>query len=1096
MEYVDWVMSFGIFIIVFVGIIIALPNFLPDINLQENTYTAKSVYSNLFEEINTYTVINNNDLQIHPFSIPLENNFGRSAGISVVEGNVAYGLVQNKTKFYNFEAYDINTNKMMLVNEDFEDYNYLDTFLLEQGALTFSNGSLNLNNMVSLKTNSSFLDYTGSLDFKADNINVYFNYIDLDNYYFCEVTNEDVSVFENLNGTITKVGFIDYTKTKEWNNVSFGFVGNDVFCGINKQLITTTNNLDQNQSYIKIEANDTNTYVDNFKIYKNSDLVVDTINNQIKTTDLNVNVENNVLQINALGFDFNLNFFSNLSYNPNNQIINIKDEENVTRATIFPNSNEFWFNINKEEDLNISSNILQPKDYDYYIEDDGTNKYVWTKVDLKGNETKTIYLSKEGTNTPNGDEVFDFFDDFDGTSLDTQKWNKFGTEFGDIVVNSGELIITNVTSTKEEYLGIFSNIDHMTFGKVLTVRSKMKSGGYATLFGYASQPYKPILHNDSLTDGFSWYGKVDDKSSALSFAFGTNLISNNSVSHDPSIYAVYNAELISQENLKIYKNQSLQYTQTNKLYVPNYSLPIYYSTDGDTTPTSITSDYVFVRKYVSTQPTINVSYINNNTYKVDITNNTANDLNNLQIKIPNNILEIASKSESLVLTNDYFKKNSSLKFTNNNNENVVFNFFDKYNNTIDCDLTASSNGNININNCQDDATVKLRFSRTEIQNNYPKINIIKTKENIITKEKLDLLDLFSKNLPYFIEDFNSEYSLWTKVNIPSGETKKIYVSKEEDYLPNGEKVFELFDDFEETILDTDKWEEQKFGSQNAIISVDSGELTLAGEPAVASSASIQSLKTFKNDFVVEIKNKISSSNYNDFSIGDGMIFENIEMPGIAYWYTSYENGYFFNWQTTSSLSIFHIENSLKTRLKLISGVSQPLAEWHKLNYTYSSDGNIIWGKNNSLLGSAIDANFINTHKHLLISQGEYSDGSGGPRNLDYIFVRRYTPVTPTIEVKEQDTNLYEIAITNNSQNNLVNFQIKIPNNILNLNSKTDSLRLYTLDDYYLSITNQEKTLNLEKGKNNFNVSKVLERYTTYLNENGEEEIVRVVIKPN
>jgi hypothetical protein len=227
-----------------------------------------------------------------------------------------------------------------------------------------------------------------------------------------------------------------------------------------------------------------------------------------------------------------------------------------------------------------------------------------------------------------------------------------------------------------------------------------------------------------------------------------------------------------------------------------------------------------------------------------------------------------------------------------------------------------------------------------------------------------------------------------------------------------------------------------------------------------------------------------------------MIFENIEMPGIAYWYTSYENGYFFNWQTTSSLSIFHIENSLKTRLKLISGVSQPLAEWHKLNYTYSSDGNIIWGKNNSLLGSAIDANFINTHKHLLISQGEYSDGSGGPRNLDYIFVRRYTPVTPTIEVKEQDTNLYEIAITNNSQNNLVNFQIKIPNNILNLNSKTDSLRLYTLDDYYLSITNQEKTLNLEKGKNNFNVSKVLERYTTYLNENGEEEIVRVVIKPN
>ena len=1097
MEYVDWVMSFGIFIIVFVGIIIALPNFLPDINLQENTYTAKSVYSSLFEEINTYTVINNEDLEIHPFSIYLENSSGRSNGISVVNNNIAYGLVQNKTKFYNFEAYDINTNKILLVNEDFEDYNYLDSFILELGEVTFSNGSLNLNNLANLKTISSFLDYTGNLDFKADNINLYFNYINTNNYYLCEVTNEDISFFKNIDGNVSKIGFLDYTKTEAWNNISFGFIDGNVFCGINKQLLTTTNNLDQNLSYIKIEANDTNSYIDNFKIYKNPDLSVDPNTNQIKTTDLNITVQNNILQINALNFDFNLNYFSNLSFEPNNQIINIKDEEDITRTTIFPNTNEFWFNINKEEDINISSDNLQQKNYDYYIEDDGTNFYVWTKLDLKGNETKTIYLYKQGNNPQNGDEVFDFFDDFDGTSLDTSKWDKFGTEFGDITVNLGELIISNLTGTSSDFIGIYSNINYMDFGKILTTRSKMKNGHHSTILGYASNPYRPYPHGDSLTDGFSWYGLATNNTSTMSFAFGTEKTSYNLESlHDVKTYSVYNAELISQDSLKIYKDQTLKYTQANRLYIPNYALPIYYSSDGHTKPNTVISDYVFVRKYVDIVPTVVVSYVNNDIYKIEITNNTSNDLNNFQVKIPNGMLELTSKTESLILTDFSSEKNNSIKFLNNDNENLVLNFFNKYNNPIDCDLTIYADGNININNCEDDTTIKLRFSRTEIQTNYPKINIIKTKENIITKEKLDSLDLFSNNLPYFIEDFNSEYKLWTKLNLSSGANKKIYVSKENNYLPNGDDVFELFDDFEEASINTDKWEEQKFGSENAIISVDSGELTLAGESSVASSASIQSLKTFKNDFVVEIKNKISSQNYNDFSIGDGMIFENIVMPGIAYWYTSYENGYFFNWQITSSLSIFHIENSLKTKIIQISGTTQTLGEWHKLNYTYTSDGNIIWEKNNSFLGSVSDTNYLNTDKHLLISQGEYSDGSGGPRNIDHIFVRKYTKIPPTIEIKKQDTNLYEITIINNSTNNLVNFQIEIPNTLLNLNSKTDSLKLYTLEDYYLSITNQAKTLNLEKGVNKLNISKVLERYTTYLNENGEEEIIRVVIKPN
>ena len=57
-------------------------------------------------------------------------------------------------------------------------------------------------------------------------------------------------------------------------------------------------------------------------------------------------------------------------------------------------------------------------------------------------------------------------------------------------------------------------------------------------------------------------------------------------------------------------------------------------------------------------------------------------------------------------------------------------------------------------------------------------------------------------LPYWIEEFNSHYVIWTKVDLPASSTTTIYIIKREGYSPNPEEVFLFFDDF----YDLSKWD--------------------------------------------------------------------------------------------------------------------------------------------------------------------------------------------------------------------------------------------------------------------------------------------------
>ena len=64
--------------------------------------------------------------------------------------------------------------------------------------------------------------------------------------------------------------------------------------------------------------------------------------------------------------------------------------------------------------LESTSETVYSVDDSYWIDDLGSNSYkVWTKESVPAHKNISFTIERGGTNTPNGNNVFDFFDDFE-----------------------------------------------------------------------------------------------------------------------------------------------------------------------------------------------------------------------------------------------------------------------------------------------------------------------------------------------------------------------------------------------------------------------------------------------------------------------------------------------------------------------------------------------------------------------------------------------------------------------------------------------------------------------------------------------------------
>jgi|GEM_PF-2679891 len=268
--------------------------------------------------------------------------------------------------------------------------------------------------------------------------------------------------------------------------------------------------------------------------------------------------------------------------------------------------------------------------------------------------------------------------------------------------------------------------------------------------------------------------------------------------------------------------------------------------------------------------------------------------------------------------------------------------------------------------------------------------------------------VWANEYPYWIEDLgDGHYNIWTKVNVSANSEKVIYITKTEGYKPDGDKVFEFFDDFEGTSLDTNKW--QEYGSS---VSLNNGLCSITDDAI--------------GHYIDDIRNKTITAKITEYSSGGygGFgIYETFSMHEDV----AHEKGFCFRFDTTNTLSVldWNIGSDPSSRDSKLLTKSIPALFTFKIN-----DANIEWVYNDELLWT----------KQLPITKAylKFVASHGNNMKIDYVFVRKYADIEPTTTISKINNNLYKMTIHNPNNYPLKDFQVKIDGTGI-VESKTDSL---------------------------------------------------------
>lgn len=237
----------------------------------------------------------------------------------------------------------------------------------------------------------------------------------------------------------------------------------------------------------------------------------------------------------------------------------------------------------------------------YWIETNaGTYADFWIKIPLITTDTLIwIYYGNENVSTTsNGDATFEFFDDFTGISLNTSKWNptliRYNYGLGTAVINESLLTLTQTFNDSARGIGLSttsplsSNINKI----------RLKCNSRATSNTSTAQTRIILTTSDALDPGtFGLYTNANDSKTYLhnGYGIGDPYITDTWTLSSPSIYEFDNYVT----DPKIYKDSTLATGTGTPSSLPtgNYIRIWCYSTS-----TSITLDWILVRKYAQTEP--------------------------------------------------------------------------------------------------------------------------------------------------------------------------------------------------------------------------------------------------------------------------------------------------------------------------------------------------------------------------------------------------------------------------------------------------------------------------------------------------------------
>lgn len=222
----------------------------------------------------------------------------------------------------------------------------------------------------------------------------------------------------------------------------------------------------------------------------------------------------------------------------------------------------------------------------------------WVKVPfIPANGTKTIYLNVNTERTEdlsNPNAVFDFFDDFEGDSLNTDIWEVVGS--GGYSVTDSQLILWAKNNDKNEY----ARIKTQTFSDI-AVKTKAK------LVSYSDEDFRAFgivlrggtIYNDNWRIGYSGYASDREDEIAILLTTESAKTKLASLAKTISKDTFYEMEFCASGNKLKLKCNGDVITAEDSTYSDGY-VSLFVS-EG-----KAVFEYIIIRKYTDPEPSVSV----------------------------------------------------------------------------------------------------------------------------------------------------------------------------------------------------------------------------------------------------------------------------------------------------------------------------------------------------------------------------------------------------------------------------------------------------------------------------------------------------------
>ncbi len=304
---------------------------------------------------------------------------------------------------------------------------------------------------------------------------------------------------------------------------------------------------------------------------------------------------------------FNLKTFTEHKYNGLSgfTVIDWKVQPTYKKEIIINNPGDELTNFQVKINLSYSPNMkpdfsdirftdANGNDIPYWIQSEVDNSYaiVWVKVpSLSANSSTIIYVhygNSNTTNVSNGNDVFLFFDDFRGNSLNTSKWEISGNS-SEVQVNNGLDVYGNDTA------GIFSKKSfglHTAMGILWTGKSYYTGFGYANSSSDIHVIIGTITNNHNVVRGNTHDENDDTETTDLSGSTDWN-----------TTYKYYEIRRYNKDKIGYLDNGSL-YNSTKSIPVSSLKVAVGIEKGGDNIHSA--AKYIFVRKIVNKSITYSI----------------------------------------------------------------------------------------------------------------------------------------------------------------------------------------------------------------------------------------------------------------------------------------------------------------------------------------------------------------------------------------------------------------------------------------------------------------------------------------------------------